>query len=226
MKEKILAKVNSLIAKCEELVTLAARFEQNWTSLNDRLLEAEFRAFRTSTLSFLSQTIGNEKKYYKDFEYHVIYFKVYNLTIAHRLLQNIKSDFEEGWLNNIQGIVSAEIFSDFLEMAEHLLEAKYKDPAAVIIGSVLEENLRELCKRNKIPTTTVDSKSGKDKPTKADALNVELCKAGVYNMIFQKQITASLDLRNNAAHGKYEEYDLPQVKAFLQFVMDFNVRYL
>ena len=42
-------------------------------------------------------------------------------------------------------LVSAEIFSDFLEMAAHVLEQDYKDPAAVMIGTVLEENLRQLC---------------------------------------------------------------------------------
>lgn len=51
-----------------------------------------------------------------------------------------------------QKIIAAEIFSDFLEMAEHLLEQGYKDPAAVMIGSVVEENLRKFCVANKIDT--------------------------------------------------------------------------
>ncbi len=142
------------------------------------------------------------------------------------LLQNIKQDVEEGWLQNIKGIVSAELFSDFLDMAEHLLEEKCKDPAAVIIGSVLEENLRELCVRNSIPITTVDIKSGKERPKQADMINADLYKAGVYNLLVQKSLIAWLDLRNNAAHGKYNEYELDQVSKFHQAVRDFIIKFL
>jgi hypothetical protein len=65
--------------------------------------------------------------------------------------------------------VAAEVFTDFIEMAEHLLEQGYKDPAAVVAGSVLEEHLRQLCHKNAIDTVTVDS-SGKANPKKPTCL--------------------------------------------------------
>ena len=37
--------------------------------------------------------------------------------------------------------------NDFLDMAYHLLENDYKDASAVMIGSVLEEHLRQLCNK-------------------------------------------------------------------------------
>ena len=226
MKEKLLKKIDDLLTKCKVLLELAKEFDNNLSIRDDGTGLAEFKAFKTATLSFLAHTIGNEKKYYKDFDYHVIYFKGYNLTIAYELLQNIRKDVEEGWLESIKGIVSAELFSDFLEMSEHLLEENYKDPAAVIIGSVLEENLRELCTRHTISITTTDPKTGKVKPNKAETMNVDLCRNGVYNTLVQKSVTAWLDLRNNAAHGKYGEYDLSQVKNLLQSVRDFIIKYL
>ena len=36
---------------------------------------------------------------------------------------------------------------------------------------------------------------------KLDTMNADLAKAGVYNLLKQKQITALADLRNKAAHG-------------------------
>jgi hypothetical protein len=36
-------------------------------------------------------------------------------------------------------------------MAEHLLDQKYKDPATVVVGSVLEEHLRQLCTAAGLP---------------------------------------------------------------------------
>jgi hypothetical protein len=208
------------------LLDLAKQFDNNLSIRDDGSSLAEFKVFKTSTLSFLAHTIGDDAKYYKDFDHLVVYFKGYNLTIALELLQNIRNDIDEGWLDNIKGIVSAELFSDFLEMAEHLLEENYKDPAAVIIGSILEEYLRELCNRNKIANSKIDPKTGKIKPNKAETMNVDLCKAGVYNTLVQKSVTAWIELRNNAAHGKYSEYDLAQVKNLLQSVRDFIVKYI
>ena len=108
-------------------------------------------------------------------------------------------------------------------MAQHLLDENYKDPAAVVIGSVLEEHLRNLCVKNKVDITFIDGK-GKTVNKKASTLNDDLVKAGIYNILEQKSITAWLDLRNKAAHGKYAEYDITQVKGMHQNVNDFIVR--
>lgn len=64
----------------------------------------------------------------------------------------------------------------------------------------------------------------RDVPRKADALNSELAKVEVYSKLDQKQITAWLALRNNAAHGKYDEYTSEQVRNMLVGVTEFMVR--
>ena len=107
-------------------------------------------------------------------------------------------------------------------MAEHLLAENYKDAAAVITGSVLEEHLRQLAQKHAIDVTF--EKSGRRVSKKADLLNAELAKAGVYNKLDQKNITALLDLRNKAAHGHYEEYSKSQVELMHQSVLDFMTR--
>ena len=105
-------------------------------------------------------------------------------------------------------------------MAEHLLSENYKDPAAVVAGSVLEEHLRQLCQKNSIPIETAKP-DGSLVPLKADALNSELARANVYSKLDQKNITAWLDLRNKAAHGKYAEYTEAQVDNMLRAVAEF-----
>ena len=110
----------------------------------------------------------------------------------------------------------------FLEMAHQLLAEGYKDPAAVMAGSVLEEHLRQLCQKHDIPTEI--TKPGCPQPKKADALNADLAKKQVYNKLDQKNVTAWLDLRNKAAHGKYQEYTKEQVSLMLQSLSDFLVR--
>ena len=98
-------------------------------------------------------------------------------------------------------------------MAEYLSEEGYKDPAAVMVGSVLEEHLRQLCQKHGIATTT--TKQGSPLSRKADALNADLGNNSVYNKLDQKNVTAWLDLRNKAAHGKYQEYTREQVSLML-----------
>jgi len=112
------------------------------------------------------------------------------------------------------------VFADFLEMAAELLDKKFKDAAAVIVGSVLEEHLRKLALAANIPVTDSD-----DRPLKADTINADLRKADVYNKLEQKSVTAWLDLRNNAAHGRYDEYDLGQVVLLLADVRAFMIRH-
>src|SRR5690606_13634481 len=118
----------------------------------------------------------------------------------HEILLSIQNEIEGGWVFSVKQLITAEIFSNFIEMSEHLLSQGYKDPAAVMIGSVLEENLRQLCIQNEIDIEL--NKDGSYFPKKADRLNSDLAKAEVYTKLDQKAVTMWLDLRNKAAHGK------------------------
>jgi hypothetical protein len=146
-----------------------------------------------------------------------------NVDIALKTLELIKDEVDKGWLTGLKSLVSAEFYADFLKMAEELISSAYKDPAAVIIGSTLEEHLRQLCRKNNIETE--EEKKGRSIPLRASRLNDELAKNGVYNKLIQKNVTASLDLRNQAAHGHFNEYTLDQVKLMLQSVQLFISQY-
>jgi hypothetical protein len=136
------------------------------------------------------------------------------------ILQALRNDYESGYLQSVVELVHAEIFADFTDMADYLLQQGYKDPAAVIIGSVLEAHLRKLCGKHSIDVVKADGTS-----KKADTLNSELTAAGAYSKLDQKSVTAWLDLRNKAAHGQYAEYTKEQVVLMLQSVRDFAARY-
>jgi hypothetical protein len=135
------------------------------------------------------------------------------------MLQALRNDYEAGYLQSVVELVHADIFADFLDMADYLLQQGYKDPAAVVTGSVLEEHLRKLCIKHGIPIVKADGS-----PKKADALNADLAAPGIYSKLDQKSVTGWLDLRNKAAHGKYSEYTKEQVTLMLQAVRDFLSR--
>lgn len=133
-------------------------------------------------------------------------------------LRALRTAYQAGYLATVAELVHAEIFADFLEMAEYLVSEGYKDPAAVLGGSALEEHLRQLSTKHGISVTAGG------KPKKADLLNAELASAAVYTKLDQKSVTAWLDLRNKAAHGKFTEYGKHQVELLLQGVRDFMAR--
>lgn len=127
-------------------------------------------------------------------------------------------DLQHGFTKSFEELLHADVFSDFLEMAHHLLDNGYKDAGAVIAGSTLEAHLRQLATKFGVP---IDNDG---KPKKAETLNADLAKEDGYSKLDQKNITAWLGLRNNAAHGNYVEYDKSQVSLMIQSIRDFITR--
>jgi hypothetical protein len=219
-QQRLLDRVNNLI----ELADKTLLTKTQGSSMSMPYVNGEkFNEFRTSSLSFIKHIYDEKHTYFTDFEDKVDQASPHKVSNGRGILTAIKTEIEEGWLQSIKGLISAEIFSDFLDMADYLLSENYKDPAAVIIGSVLEEHLRNLCIKNSLSVTITDAK-GKTTSKKASALNDELAKANVYNSLEQKSVTSWLALRNNAAHGKFSEYDANQVKNMYQGVNDFIIR--
>lgn len=126
------------------------------------------------------------------------------------LLRSLRHEIEAGYLDRIAGLIRAETFTDFLEMAGHLLSEGYKDPAAVLAGSVLEQHLRALCTKNDIEAKLPDGRW-----KKADTLNADLTREEIISKLTQKNVTSWLGLRNEAAHGNYGGYEAANVKIML-----------
>jgi hypothetical protein len=181
-----------------------------------------FTEWRSQTLSLLTNFLGGEHVYVEDFKGNVEEAYRNAVRAGQGILRALSEDIQGGYLQNLESLISANIFTDFLEMASHLIEEGYKDAAAVLIGGTLEEHLRRLCLKSSIDveiTTTAGVK-----PKKADQMNAELSKANVYTKLDQKNVTAWLDLRNKAAHGEYGKYTNDQVALFLSSIRDFITR--
>jgi len=120
-----------------------------------------------------------------------------------------KEDYEGGYCNSVRSLIQAEVFESELDQARQLFDAGYMTAAAVIAGTVLETTLRELCDRDGLPRG------------KLDKMNADLSKAGVYNLLVQKRITALADIRNNAAHGNSSSFASDDVRDMIQYIESF-----
>lgn len=212
-------KLSALVERVDHLLELGNKTHSSKPTNGTYVVPRLFQEFRSSTLSFIKNTYGEKHPYYTDFFNKVSDTWPACTSRGIGILNGIKSEFENGWLISFKDIVSAEIFSDFLEMSKYLLDEGYKDAAAVMLGSTLEEHLRQLCNNHGVETQFLKGEDNINK--KADVLNADLKKADVYGALEQKQVTAWLGIRNSAAHGKYDEYKIDQVQYMYLGVLNF-----
>jgi hypothetical protein len=167
----------------------------------------------TSAQSILARVFGTDSEHYKNFsaqgEKHVSFSPAVR---AQGVLKAAKDDFEHGYLFDLKKLIEADVFVDLLDQAEALLGAGYYQACAVIAGAVLEDALRRLVSSAGVPVPT--------KP-KLDSMNTELAKAGVYNKLTQKRITAIADVRNSAAHGQWDQFEERDVKEAVEWIRNF-----
>lgn len=134
------------------------------------------------------------------------------------ILIALRADIAAGYLTTFEEEIHADVFSDFLSMADSLVADGFVLPAAVVAGAALESHLRALADRNGITLTA------RGKPKRATALNDDLAKRAVYRKAEQKQVLAWQDLRNSAAHGE-ETFTVAEVRLMIQGVRDFIGRH-
>ena len=211
-------RVDQLILKGNQLLESQYRDKYSNIVIN----ESDFMGLKSATLSLILKIYDKSHPFYTEIEQVAYYSRPSSAKNLISVLTSINEEITGGWIFTTKGLVSAEIFANFMDMAEHLLTENYKDPAAVMVGSVLEEHLRQLCQKYGIDITTI--KKSNKVPKKADLLNSELTSKKIYNKLDQKNITAFLDLRNKAAHGKYSDYTQKQVELMYSGVMDFMLR--
>lgn len=200
----------------------AAIQRSQYDDASDILTKQDVAAFQTRCFAAVERAAGRASVYFqqvsasqksRNHEWGVLAEQV---GVVKALLHDIQNGYTKSWEELIHG----SLFGDFLEMASHLLDNHYKDAAAVIAGSTLEAHLRHLGSKSSVP---LDTPSGK--PKTADALNADLAAVAVYSKVDQKNVTAWLGLRNDAAHGNYSGYDEARVRLFIENVRFFITKH-
>jgi hypothetical protein len=219
--------VNPFVTQLDTLLKEvdAVRNRSKYSDLSDVLNEMQAVAISTRAYAAIERISGKNSPYARQAE-KIRGEQINEHDKAARLfgvLDSLSADVKAGYLQSLEELVHGELFGDFLDMAQHLAQAGYKDAAAVIAGSSLEAHLRQIAKRFGVPTDHVTSRG--TEPKKADQLNADLVKAGAYSILDQKNVTAWVDLRNKAAHGKYSEYTKEQVDLLIDSVRDFVTRH-
>ena len=169
--------------------------------------------WKVKVKNLLVATCGKESQHYLEFvESEKIRSRESNSDAFKRMKSVFiasMDDYKGGYLTSIKNLIQADVFDSELEQAEELLSNGYKLASAVIAGVVLETALTDLCNRESISTG------------KLDKMNADLTKAGIYNKLQQKRITALADIRNSAAHGKPDEFSESDVTTMIRDIEQF-----
>lgn len=222
MSQKILNRFESLIDEISIIRSLAKKVYAEFIGQYDTLGEegdAQYLEWKVKVKNLLVLACGRDLIHFESF---IAAEKAQNFDNNAKVLKRLEpivraayDDLKGGFLISFKKIVQAEVFDSELEQARSLLDSSYKNPAAVIAGVVLETAIKELCVNNGIDI----------QKKKLTHLNDDLAKAGIYNKLQQKQITALADIRNNAAHGDYDQFTKEDVQRMIQDIERFLISY-
>lgn len=211
IKEKLIGRIDQLLQKAEKVKATHKPNPPNVIGF-PTLDEDAFLEWKTNSENLLILIAGEESSYYKNFVNRVKDGHKSHVDFGIGVLRALREDLELGYLTKIKDLAMAEVFTDFLDIASHLLDNGYKDPAASLIGAVLENGLRKIAEKNNISVKSSDD---------IGSLNTKIADREIYNRLIQRQIQAWKAIRDSADHGKFSEYKTDDVKFMLEGVRQF-----
>jgi hypothetical protein len=189
---------------------------------NDYLKNQHAKKVRHLGLALLEDLVGTDHRMWLDFEESTNGLNAGGFDSARGIADALEIIVKDDWLTKTRAALAGSMFSDYLDMAEHLAEQKLDSAAVVIAMGSLEVHLRRLARAAGIAVDTTD-RAGYTRPKAADTLNADLKKVGAYDAAEQKQITAFLEIRKHAAHGDHDkvrsgsaEMVIPWIRMFIK----------
>ena len=217
MSERVGGVVDKLIAERFEKVITKGRALQTTEAYDSdiwgKLPNGEhFGAWRSQSLALLETVFSPSHAYAKDFRAATDYKsdKLHYAMLSHvesgmGTLGAAAEDHANGHTWTLREHVHADVFDDFLEMAESLLNGGYVTAAAVIAGTTLEEHLRKLCQKHRVAANK-----------KASVINDALVKQAIYPLGEGRLTQGWLDIRNDCAHNLSTQYDKVQIQQMIE----------
>jgi len=115
--EDIKNRVNELITIAGQVLATTKKMEHGSFVSSENFFE-----FRSASLSFLQNTFHDNHPFYLEFDKLAKGATSNDTEKGRGILKAAKQEIDGGWIFTVKGLVISEIFSNFLEISEHLLE--------------------------------------------------------------------------------------------------------
>jgi uncharacterized protein YutE (UPF0331/DUF86 family) len=132
------------------------------------------------------------------------------------LISSTYIEWSKGTLGQIEYIVAAETFDDFLDHSSNYHKANKKIEASILASSVLEDTVKKIATKNNLPIKGIS----------LEPLIENLIVAGVFNQVKGKRIKAYAGTRNKALHAEWEEFDIKDVGEMIKGIRELVESYL
>ena len=228
IRERYTEKFKELLIE-GEIVSRSESTDDHDYGVGEHVDRSKFVEWRTKVVTLLSEILPIKSPLRKTCERYLELMHTKRVCDdIFAMLHGCRKDFEDGMFDDLEKRVEADVSVNYLEQAERLMRDKDGADhtyiaAAVLAGAVLEKALRTLCKKAS-PPIPVNKVGGQAKTL--NPLIDDLKKANVFNEIEAKQLRTWADIRNAAAHGRFEEFDRAQVEAMLVDVQRFLGAYM
>ncbi len=234
LDQKIRSRFDELIGETDELSSkMRAREKKNPGRIYPNYGHiSEFQAVVVKVLSLIETVLGEsqqQREIAKRIKQRTANSRSpYVLEEIKGTLNGLKDVYENGFLDDLETRVAANISADYMTQVESLFDEGIPGqndhvPAAVLCGAVLEDALRRLCARQ---TPQVATRKPNDDPKKLNSLIQDLQKANVFNKLKADQLRSWAKVRNYAAHGEFSEFNRDDVELMVRGVKNFLADYL
>lgn len=173
-----------------------------------------FQRWASSALHLVASVYGEASPHYKNLDAAYSRASMYT-TVRLREMRGLfggaKSDFDGGYLFNVERVVSGELFADFVVSAKTALSEGQKDVAAVLACAALEDALKRLATANRI---AVDQKG------MTDVINA-LKAAGLVSGPQKSLLDTMPKLRDAAMHADWNRITPQDVGSVIGYVEQF-----
>lgn len=215
-----MSQVERTVDRCRRLIELADEVIASYKSPPPNMFSAgwvdaeSFRRWRSSSLAFLEDLLGPTHSYLTEFK-AATKGGAYGKTPTREgkgVLLAVLEDLSAGYLTSVSRLIRAEVFTDFLEMAEHLHENGYHHAAVSLSGAVLEDGLREIASAAGVKVNRRDDLA---------SLSSKLLQAGTVDPLRRKELGVWTDLRNAADHGDWDQVTADRTGEMIRGVISF-----
>ena len=173
-------------------------------TLNDQ----SYSNWRTQSLSFLTDLLGPDHTYTSNFRTTTdAGGRQGSAREGIGILQAVLEDIEQGFVETVRQLITAEVWSDLFDQAAYLLDNGYKAPAASLAGALLENGLRSIASSKGVQVRLGDN---------LPSLNQKLAEKSVYTRLTQKKVSVWTDIRNAADHGQFDHIKEPDVDELIK----------
>jgi hypothetical protein len=212
LEDTVLPRLDALIQQGN---TVVQSYRDSKWGISSHLPEQTLRAFVVAAASEVARVAGRDSEFFRQLQPPLLDGGAISTVqtvpqAALGVLLALRDAVAGGHLEQLATRVRAALHDDFLQQAADLLDGGYHIAAMVIIGGVLENRLRQLCTARALAPAR----------QQLNAYN-EALRDRQYTQATWRRIQAFGDVRNNAAHGLFDQVTRAQVQDEFAFAQSF-----